>query len=123
VPVTVDVEGQGDIPADVKVALYRVAQEALNNIAKHAQAHSVLIELKYTPDTIALAVKDDGIGFAFTRIAPQHLGLGIMRERADAIGATLEVISAPQEGTTVEVHWQNSTIHPDELMPEASTPE
>ena len=105
VPVTVHVEGGGDISADVKVALYRVAQEALNNIAKHAQARNVLIHLRHTQEQIMLSVSDDGVGFVFERIAPQHLGLGIMRERADAIGASLSVISAPMEGTTIAVCW------------------
>lgn len=105
VPVTVQVDGTAEISADVKVALYRVAQEALNNIAKHAQAHKVQIQLRCTPERVTLSVSDDGSGFVFERIAPQHLGLGIMRERADAIGATLSVRSAPNQGTTVEVCW------------------
>lgn len=107
VPVTVNVEGSDDISADVKIALYRVAQESLNNIAKHAQAHNVLIRLRQTEEQITLSIQDDGIGFVFERIAPHHLGLGIMRERADGIGATLSVISAPGEGTTIEVCWRN----------------
>ena len=105
IPVTVHVEGNADISADIKVALYRVAQEALNNIAKHAQAHNVLIQLYRTTESVRLSVSDDGTGFVFERIAPQHLGLGIMRERADAIGASLSVRTAPNEGTTVEVCW------------------
>lgn len=105
IPVTVHVEGNAEISADIKVALYRVAQEALNNIAKHAQAHNVLIQLYRTPESVRLSVSDDGTGFVFERIAPQHLGLGIMRERADAIGASLSVRTAPNEGTTVEVCW------------------
>ena len=110
VPVTVNVEGNGDIAADVKIALYRVAQESLNNIAKHAQAHNVLIRLRHTEEQITLSIQDDGIGFVFERIAPHHLGLGIMRERADGIGATLSVISAPGEGTTIEVCWRNHSL-------------
>jgi PAS domain S-box-containing protein len=108
VPVTVEIEGSADISADVKVALYRVAQEALNNIAKHAQASHAQIQLHRTPDHVTLAVSDDGVGFVFERIAPQHLGLGIMRERADAIGATLAVSSQPNQGTSVEVCWTNN---------------
>jgi PAS domain S-box-containing protein len=108
VPVEVHVEGNADVPADVKLALYRVAQEALNNIAKHAQATSAQINLVRSPEEISLTVSDDGVGFQFERIAPQHLGLGIMRERADAIGASLSVRSALNEGTTVEVCWVNN---------------
>jgi PAS domain S-box-containing protein len=113
VPMTVQVEGSGDISADVKVALYRVAQEALNNIAKHAQAQHAWIQLNRMQDHVMLSVSDDGRGFVFERIAPQHLGLGIMRERADAIGATLSVRSEPNQGTTIEVCWsnENATDH------------
>ena len=108
VPVTVEIEGSTDISADVKVALYRVAQEALNNVAKHAQASHAQIQLRCTQDQVRLAVIDDGVGFVFERIAPQHLGLGIMRERADAIGATLSVSSQPNQGTLIEVVWTNN---------------
>jgi PAS domain S-box-containing protein len=107
VPVTLEVEGTTEVSADVKIALYRVAQEALNNIAKHAQAHNAWIKLHRTEDRVTLSVRDDGSGFVFERIAPQHLGLSIMRERADGIGATLSVDARPGEGTTVEVDWQN----------------
>jgi PAS domain S-box-containing protein len=105
VPVTVQIEGDTDIPADVKVALYRIAQEALNNVAKHAQAHHAQIKLVRDAEFIDLAVADDGCGFVFERIAPQHLGLGIMRERAEDIGATLTVQSQPNQGTRVVVRW------------------
>jgi PAS domain S-box-containing protein len=108
VPVTVQVEGVAEISADVKVAFYRVAQEALNNIAKHAQASQAQIQLHCTPDRVNLTVSDDGVGFVFERITPQHLGLGIMRERADDIGATLSVSSQPQQGTTIEFCWTNN---------------
>jgi PAS domain S-box-containing protein len=107
VPVTVQVEGNTEVSADVKVAFYRVAQEALNNIAKHAQAHSAHIHLIRSPDEVRLSVSDDGVGFVFEHIAPQHLGLGIMRERADAIGASLGVHSVPNQGTKIEVCWRS----------------
>jgi two-component system nitrate/nitrite sensor histidine kinase NarX len=106
-PVTVQVEGETEVPADVKVAFYRVAQEALNNVAKHAQARRATIHLQRTPNLVTLAIHDDGCGFVFERIAPEHLGLGIMRERAEAIGASLSVQSDPDQGTTVEVRWTN----------------
>jgi PAS domain S-box-containing protein len=108
VPVVVQVEGVAEVPADVKVAFYRVAQEALNNIAKHAQADNATIQLHRTPECVTLSVSDDGSGFIFERIAPQHLGLGIMRERADAIGATLSIQSMLDQGTTIEVVWTNN---------------
>lgn len=105
IPITLEVEGDGEISADVKVALYRVAQEALNNIAKHSHAQHVWIRFERSSSRVLLAVKDDGNGFVFDKIAPHHLGLGIMRERADAIGGTLAIRSTPGKGTTIEICW------------------
>jgi PAS domain S-box-containing protein len=105
VAVSVHIEGESEMPADVKVALYRIAQEALNNVAKHAQASQAAVHLHSTPTMIELTVTDDGRGFVFDHIRPEHLGLGIMRERADAIGATLAVHSQPDQGATVTARW------------------
>jgi PAS domain S-box-containing protein len=105
VPVSVQIEGEVEIPADIKVAFYRIAQEALNNVAKHAQARYAQVRLQCTHDAMSMTVTDDGCGFVFERIKPEHLGLGIMRERAEAIGATLEVNSQPGHGTMISVRW------------------
>jgi signal transduction histidine kinase len=110
IPVSLQVDGSAEISADVKVALYRVAQEALNNVVKHAHAENVSIRLERSPKHVKLSVSDDGSGFVFEHIAPHHLGLGIMRERADAIGASLSVQSAPRQGTTIEVSWTNELM-------------
>jgi two-component system nitrate/nitrite sensor histidine kinase NarX len=113
VPVSVQIEGEVEIPADVKVAFYRIAQEALNNVAKHAQARHAQIQLYGADNAVNMKVFDDGCGFVFERIKPEHLGLGIMRERAEAIGATLEVQSRPDHGTVVSVRWMKA--HPSYL--------
>jgi PAS domain S-box-containing protein len=105
VAVAVQIEGEAVLPVDVKIALYRIAQEALNNVAKHAHATRATVYLRRLANSAELIVHDDGIGFVFDRIRPEHLGLGIMRERADAIGATLTVQSLPQQGTTVTARW------------------
>jgi signal transduction histidine kinase len=99
------------------VAFYRIAQEALNNVAKHAHAQHAQIQFNRTTDAVHLQVSDDGSGFVFERIKPEHLGLGIMRERAEAIGATLEVQSRPAHGTVVSARWMKSrpTHSPDLL--------
>lgn len=107
VPVTVQIEGDAEMPPDVKVALYRIAQEALNNVAKHAQATQAHVYLRREPDFIELAVADDGVGFQFDTIKPEHLGLGIMRERAEDIGASLTVHSEIDQGTRVTARWDN----------------
>jgi two-component system nitrate/nitrite sensor histidine kinase NarX len=105
VPVAVEIEGDCTVPVEVKVALYRIAQEALNNIAKHAGASRASVSLHCQAKGVALRVSDDGRGFDASDISPQSLGVGIMRERAQAIGAELEIESAPGEGTQIAVVW------------------
>ena len=98
------------LPSAVQVALYRMAQEALNNVVKHAQAHHVALELAYPADGVRLRVTDDGCGFDQdpSSIPAGHLGLSIMRERADAVGADLEVASQFGAGTTIEISWRTT---------------
>jgi signal transduction histidine kinase len=91
---------------DVHVALYRIAQEALNNIVKHAAASHVSVHLCWRRDGVDLRVKDDGRGFERSEISRGRLGLGIMDERAQAIGASLRVRSKPALGTSVDLHWR-----------------
>jgi len=104
-PVAVTVDGQGSPPPEVRLALYRIAQEALNNAAKHAEASRSTLAARWTSDSVSLTVSDDGRGFDPTNVSQAHLGLGIMRERADAIGAVLTVKSDVGCGTTVAVNW------------------
>jgi PAS domain S-box-containing protein len=100
------------LPMDVKVALYRLAQEALTNAVKHAAARTITVRLHalQTAQTggRGLEIADDGRGFDPQAIPPGHLGLAMMRERARAVGATLRVQSQPGQGTTVVVEWQPS---------------
>jgi PAS domain S-box-containing protein len=106
VPVSVEVEGECQIPVEVKVAFYRIAQEALNNVAKHSGASQAVVRLHCTPDQAALAVCDDGCGFDAAQIPPDHLGLGIMRERANDIQADLAIDSQPGAGTQIKLSWR-----------------
>jgi signal transduction histidine kinase len=101
----VDVVGSCDIPEEVKVALYRIAQESLNNVAKHAGATRATVRLRCEPDRVALRVRDDGKGFDPAGGSSDSLGLGIMRERAEAIGAELTIESEIGKGTAVTVRW------------------
>ncbi len=112
VPVIVDVEGAYDPPPSIRIALYRIAQEALNNVAKHAHASQVWVSLRCSPPdgegrvgTVTLSIRDDGRGFDPELVPPDHLGLGIMRERAEAAGATLTIESRHGRGTEVSVLW------------------
>lgn len=108
VPVTVSLSDPGPLPAEVKVALYRIAQEALNNVTKHAEASEVTLELARADDLVVLAVRDDGRGFDPASAPTDRLGLGIMHERADSIGAKLEVTSVPDRGTEISVFWKGN---------------
>jgi PAS domain S-box-containing protein len=105
VPVALTVMGQGVLPADVQVAFYRICQEALNNIAKHASADQVKIHLQYDAGTVELHIRDDGRGFDPDRAPSGHSGLSIMRERAKAIGAALSVVSQPGHGAEIIIRW------------------
>ncbi len=104
-PVEVTVQGQMDVPAEVKIALYRIAQEAFNNITKHARATQVTATLQQLPDRVLLTIQDDGRGFDPDSIPAERMGLRIMRERAERIGAALTVESAPGRRTRIVVVW------------------
>lgn len=90
---------------DVQVQLYRITQEVLNNVTKHSRAKLVNIVLRCREDSIEIVIADDGVGFATDEVALSHHGLSIMRERANKIGATLTIDSAPDEGTYVHIEW------------------
>jgi signal transduction histidine kinase len=110
-PVALTVDGQsgpGGLPADVQVALYRIAQEALNNVAKHARADRAEVSLVYRASGVELSVGDDGQGFDLAQRPPGHLGVGIMHERAAAVGAIFAIASRPGEGTRVRVTWSRN---------------
>ncbi len=102
--VDLSVEGDCPLPPEVKIAFYRIAQEALHNIGKHAGADAVQMRLQMMPTFVQLVVHDNGRGFDVTDVAPGSLGLGIMRERAAAIGALLSIESEIGAGTTINVH-------------------
>ena len=93
--------GEPELPQPAKEALYRVAQEALHNAAKHARARNLQLVLEVCDGEVGLLVADDGRGFNPDGEFPGHLGLRSMRERAAAVGGTLEIASGPGAGTTL----------------------
>jgi two-component system NarL family sensor kinase len=97
------VNGSHPLPPRVEVALYRVCQEALTNVARHAHASRVTVRLVATPDQVRLVVRDDGRGFDASRVRDSRHGIIGMRERAGTIGGSIEVESGPDEGTRVEI--------------------
>ncbi len=112
VPVDVQITGDCQLPVEVKVALYRIAQESLNNVAKHAGASQATVRLRCEAD-VTLEIRDDGTGFNVDAVPPESLGLGIMRERAKDIAADLSVTSSVEDGTHVEVTWaRRGNSHP-----------
>jgi two-component system sensor histidine kinase UhpB len=88
---------------DLEVALYRSVQEALHNVAKHAQARSLAIRLMITGDKITLHIEDDGVGFSPRSAHQRGFGLTGMRERALALGGSMRVRSQPGKGTQIHL--------------------
>jgi two-component system nitrate/nitrite sensor histidine kinase NarX len=109
IPVSVTIAGEPVLSAEVQVAFYRICQEALNNIAKHAGASRVEIDLHSAPGALELHIRDNGRGFVASELAPAgHYGLSMMDERAEAVGAVLAVTSRPGQGTEITLHWQET---------------
>jgi signal transduction histidine kinase len=102
-------EGERKLPPDVQVALYRIAQEALNNVVKHSKATQAVIALRLG-DQVRLGITDNGTGFDPASVTADHLGLKIMRERSEAVGGNFNLYSEPGDGTQVTVTWQDKEI-------------
>ena len=101
-----DFEGEPTLPALVHTMLYRIAQEALNNVVKHAQATQLSIILHGGAGYIELRIQDNGRGFA-TDTPSSGMGLQIIHERAQEINAQLEIQSSVGTGTEISVTWQS----------------
>jgi signal transduction histidine kinase len=91
----------GDVPRDVELALYRVAQEALQNVAKHSGAGEARVALEAAPGEISIRVSDTGCGFETSSARGSRLGFASMTERLRQVGGRLVVESLPGKGTTV----------------------
>lgn len=99
--VEADTGEEPDIALEKKHALYRIAQEALHNIVKHARATSVILRLTGTEDKVILEVRDDGKGFDPAGQFPGHLGMRSMQERVTKVGGTLAIESTAGRGTCI----------------------
>jgi len=106
--IMVDIEGDElFISSAMKIAIFRIVQEALNNIIKHAQANNVYIKLAFQPQHVVVSVRDDGVGFNFdmvrmSRSRRPSLGLAGMQERAALVRGEVSIQSSPGQGTLVE---------------------
>ena len=98
---------------EVEASVYRIAQEALNNVAKHADARSVNVLLDVRGDTLALVVEDDGRGFQHGAIGETRIGLSGMRERAMAVGGSVEIEPTAGGGTTILANIPTTGAHRD----------
>lgn len=121
--IQVHIEGEAVLPTDVKLAFYRIAQEALNNISKHSGADMVEIELISIPalpakkqkkagviqqqfsQSVFMLIRDNGSGFDPKSVLGEHLGLGIMQERASNTQFNLSIRSEPGRGTEISLYW------------------
>ncbi len=103
---------------EVRLSFYRIAQEALHNVVRHAGADEAVVRLETTDEVIRLTIRDNGAGFdPEEAIRPTSLGLLSMQERAESIGATLTVVSRPGGGTAVVVERPNSgDVMSDEVL-------
>ena len=100
---------------DLKTALFRIAQEALNNLAKHACARQAAVSLQSDKGSLCLVIRDDGVGFDARRRREEPsrgLGLTSMRERAEHPGGTLVLTSTPGKGTAVTARWPRAGRDP-----------
>ena len=104
--VSLSIEGDRELPADVTLTLYRIAQEALNNVIKHAEATRVDITLLDEPDRVALHIRDDGRGFDPQVIPAGHMGISIMAERAQRSALTCRFKANPVVALKSCVTWQ-----------------
>jgi nitrate/nitrite-specific signal transduction histidine kinase len=105
IPAKFVLDGDCSLEAETKVAFYRIAQEALNNVVKHAHADQAAITLQCKPEFVEMEIWDSGRGFDIANVSSDHFGLGIMQERAAKIGADLQIESSFGGGTTVRVRW------------------
>jgi len=109
--IMVEVTGSGEfdsLPPQVNSTLFRIAQEAINNVVRHSQARSTEISLIHMGDNVVLEVKDDGRGFDPGMVREQalqshHFGILGMQERAELVGGSIELISEPETGTKIHI--------------------
>lgn len=101
------------LSSEQKLVIYRVAQEALNNIAKHATPSEVKILFHVESTQVNLMIKDNGVGFNPHEIQPDHFGVGFMQERAEGIGAKIKILIQPGEGTLVHLLIPDTRVTSD----------
>lgn len=105
-----DIDDLSDLPPPIKIALYRIAQESLNNMVKHSQATEAMLSLRREDGQIVLLLQDNGVGFDSDQTSSTSLGLRIMHERAEEVGAELTIESNVNSGTRVMAILPEATL-------------
>jgi len=108
IPVAVTITGRFILPPEVQMTFYRVCQEALLNVARHAKASQVEINLQQTGDVIELCIRDNGQGFDPEKNFSEHYGLNMMKVRAKAVGARLSITRQPLHGMELALRWKTA---------------
>lgn len=108
----IDVD-EGDVPEELKIAVYRILQEALNNISKHSEATRVEVRLSESREGLELAIRDNGTGFTVPDFSKEQrrnegLGLGSMRDRTELLSGQFALHSQPRQGTTIRCFWPHA---------------
>ncbi|MCA9912549.1 MAG: PAS domain S-box protein, partial [Anaerolineae bacterium] len=106
----------GNLPPEVRLNLYRITQEAFNNIVRHAKATEIWVLLEADAEHILLEIRDNGRGFVMGNIPSEHMGLRIMRERARNNNIELSIESRVQDGTTIRAYYPMRRQQPGETM-------
>jgi PAS domain S-box-containing protein len=106
VNVQLTIRGDAQVPPTLHAPIYRITQEALNNVTRHAGASKCWVDLDVEPDAVRLVVGDDGCGFEPSACDPSHIGLRSMRERAEEADAQFDIVTQLGGGTVVTVAWQ-----------------
>lgn len=107
VVVSLDIEGRHPLPPEVQMNFFRIKQETLNNIIKHARASQVKIIFRNEEHSVSLDIGDNGRGFDMQTMSRGRMGLTIIREHSETIGADLKVESQPGQGTHLEIRWSD----------------
>jgi signal transduction histidine kinase len=104
----IEIEEEDKIPQNLGISLYRIVQEAFNNVARHSKGDHVLLSLGSNHAGIALTIQDNGLGFDPEEVRKRYrkgMGLSSMKERAELSGGTLSIQSAEGKGTTLTFTW------------------
>lgn len=111
VDLTLDLSGcPNSVPDELSIAVYRIAQEGLNNIAQHAHASAALLRCRSTDDGVELTISDDGVGLPDGGAKRSGLGLITMRERAEMLGGEYSVSGYPGKGCTITLRWPKAAL-------------